>query len=273
MVEEKTEKHEHEQHHESSEAKTVTMKKSTLWGVGAFVLLVLLVVSVFTSGFGIMKPTGNAAANNNANAGATGATGNTNLDPSIFLSNSNLYPSLGPSNAKATVIEVGDFQCPYCAMASGLPSWTSTYASQYGDLVGSAGKAEQLAQQGKIRFIFVPWSFLGQESIYAGEAAYCAGDQNKYFEMHDAIYTASNGPSEDTGKYTKANLTVIAQSVSGLDMTKFNNCLSSDTDLAKIQQVTSDVKKSGVTGTPMFFVNGKQVQASWAAIQAAINAA
>jgi hypothetical protein len=56
MAEEKIEKHEHE-------AKTVSVKKSTLWGVGVFVLLALLVASVFTGGFGIMKPTGNAAAN------------------------------------------------------------------------------------------------------------------------------------------------------------------------------------------------------------------
>lgn len=272
MVEEKTEKH--EQHHESGEAKTVTMKKSTLWVAGAFVLLVLLVISVFTSGFGIMKPTGNAAANNNANAN-TGATGGTpTIDTSVF-SDSNLFPTLGSSNAKVSVIEFADFQCPYCSLASGLPSWASTYASQYGDLIGAAGNAEKLAQQGKVRFTFVPMSFLGQESIYAAEAAYCAGDQGKYFEMHDAIYTASDGPTEDTGKYTKANLTIIAQHISGLDMTKFNSCLNSDTDLAKVQQVTTDVQK-GVTnfpGTPLFFVNGQYVASSWTAIQAAINAA
>ena len=267
MVEEKTEKHEHE-HHEVSEEKAVTIKKSTLWAVGAFALLVLLVVSIFTGGFGIMKSTGNAA-----NTGTNTNTGTANIDPSVFLSNSGLYPSLGPSNAKVTVIEVADFQCPYCALASGLPSWASQYASQYGDLIGAAGNVEQLAQQGKVQFIFVPWSFLGQESIYAAEAAYCAGDQGKYFDMHDAIYQASDGPSEDTGKYSKANLTIIAKSISGLDQTKFNSCLQSDADLAKVQQIASDVQKSGVTGTPMFFVNGKQVQASWAAIQAVINAA
>ncbi len=66
MAEEKIEKHEHEHH----EAKTVTLKKSTLWGVGVFVLLALLVASVFTGGFGIMKTTGNAA-----NTGNTANTG------------------------------------------------------------------------------------------------------------------------------------------------------------------------------------------------------
>jgi len=271
MAEEKIEKHEH---HEN---KTVSIKKSTLWGVGVFVLLALLVASVFTGGFGIMKSnnasTGNAAANT-----ANTATGATAVDPSIF-SDSSLFPKLGPSNAKYTVIEVADFQCPYCALASGLPSWSTQYASQYGDLIGAAGNVEQLAQQGKVQFIFVPWSFLDattrgsgttQESTWAAEAGFCALDQGKFWQMHDAIYTASDGPNEDTGKYTKANLTVLAQDISGMDMTKFNTCLNTDADLAKVQQVEVDVQKSGVTGTPMFFVNGQNVQASWTAIKAAI---
>jgi len=259
MAEEKIEKHEHE-------TKTVTLKKSTLWGIGVFVLLALLVASVFTGGFGIMKPTGNAA--NTGNTANTGASAT--VDTSVF-SDATLFPTLGPSNAQYKVIELADFQCPYCALASGLPSWSKTYASQYGDLIGSAGNVEQLAQQGKVQFIFVPLSFLGQESTYASEAAFCALDQGKFWQMHDAIYTKSDGPSEDTGKYSKANLTIIAQGISGLDMTKFNTCLNTDADLAKVQQVMTQAQKSGIQiATPQFFVNGQSVQASWTAIKAAI---
>ena len=118
MAEEKIEKHET---HEG--AKTVTVKRSTLWGIGVFVLLVLLVASIFTGGFGIMK-SGTGYATNTGNTGGTntGNTGATTINPSAF-SDSSLFPSLGPSNAKATVIELADFQCPYCALASGLPSW------------------------------------------------------------------------------------------------------------------------------------------------------
>jgi protein-disulfide isomerase len=197
-------------------------------------------------------------------------------DTGSITSNTDLYPSLGPSNAKATVIEVADFQCPWCTLASGVVDYTkapwSQLAAQSGDLAGAGGKAEQLAQQGDIRFIFVPMSFLGQESIYAAEAAYCAKDQGKFWEMHDAIYTASDGPSEETGKYTKANLEVIAKSISGLDQNKFKTCLESDTNLAKVQQATQGAGAI-TTGTPAFFVNGQKVQPSWTAIQAAINAA
>ena len=73
------------------------------------------------------------------------------------LEDPSLFPVLGPSNAKATIIELADYQCPYCTIAAGLASWTEQYKTQYGDLVGSAETAKELANQGKARFIYVSW--------------------------------------------------------------------------------------------------------------------
>ncbi len=257
MVEEKTGKHEHL---ESNESKTVTVKKSTLWMISTFALLILLVVSMFTGGFGI---TGKA----------TGDNTNTGLaDTKVFTSNPDLYPSLGPSNAKVTVIEFADFQCPFCAMASGLPSWVSQYASQYADIIGSAGKLEEMASNGEIRLIYVPFSFLGEESINAAEAALCANEQDKFWEMHDAIFAAHDS-EENNGKYTVAKLEIIAQSISGLNQAAFKTCLESDKYSSQMSTISQAAAGAGITGTPTFLVNGKQVQASWTALQAAINAA
>jgi protein-disulfide isomerase len=92
--------------------------------------------------------------------------------------------------------------------------------------------------------------------------------------MHDAIYNASTGPSEDTGKYSIANLEIIAQGVSGLNTAKFNSCLESNSTLSQVQQVMTQTQQAGFQiATPQFFVNGKSVQPSWSAIQTAINAA
>lgn len=270
---EEEKKHEHEEHHKS-ESKTITIKKDALWKGSVFVLLALLVVSMFTGGFGIgghvVANTNNAATNTgntaNANSGSTGSG-----DTSVITANSNLYPELGPANAAHTVIELADFQCPYCALASGLPNWTSQYASQYGDLIGSAKTMEQLAQQGKIRFIFVPLSFLGQESVNAAQAAFCAENQGKFWQMHDAIYAASDSPQEDTGKYSVPNLEKIASTISGLDTAKFNSCLESNSTLPQVNQVMTDVQKAGFQiATPQFFVDGQSVTPSSSALTAAI---
>ncbi len=257
-------------------SETIQIKKDTFYKGSIVVLAVLLIISIFTGGFGF-GGTGAAVQNNNAAAGAgtTAAAGNTATgDVTAITGNSNLFPSLGPSNAKATVIELADFQCPYCALASGLPSWVSQYQSQYGSLIGSAGNAEQAAQNGQIRFIFVPLSFLGQESVNAAQAAFCAENQGKFWQMHDAIYQASTGPTEDDGKYSIPNLEKIAAGVSGLDTAKFNSCLESNATLSEVQQVMTTVQNAGFQiSTPQFWVNGQQVQPSWSSIQAAINAA
>ena len=241
----------------------LTIKKSDLWKYATFALLIIVVIGAIF----IFK--GHSATGNNTNDTNAAA-----IDLSTFTSNSLLYPSVGPDNSKNTVVEFADFQCPYCALASGLPNWSSQYVSQYGDLVGVAKNIENAAEQGQLRFVFVPMNFLDRngagESTWAGEAAYCAGDQGKYFQMHDAIYAASTGPQEETGKYTKANLEIIAQSIPGLDQAKFKSCLENDTYITAIQASTSAAFSAGIQGTPAFFVNGKSVQPSWAAVQAAL---
>jgi len=249
----------------SKESGTITIKKDSLWKYATFLLIAVVVVG----GFFMLRggSTGGAATGDN-NSGTSGIG-----DVSVFLNNPELYPSIGPDNAPHTVIEFADFQCPYCALASGLPSWASQY-QQYADLIGSAGKVETLAEQGKVKFVFVIMNFLDRgnvgESNWAGEAALCANSQGKFWEMHDAIYKASDGPSEETGKYSVANLEKIAQGISGLDQTKFKDCLEKGTYLSAVQTSNAAAGTAGVQGTPTFVVDGKQVQASWTAIQAAI---
>lgn len=239
-------------------SENITMKKSDLWRYATFVLLAVVVIGaiiIFSGG-------------SNGNAVNNTATGKVSLD--AFLSNSVIYPSLGPEDAENVVIEFSDFQCPFCAMASGLPSWAEDYKAQYGALIGSAQTVQEMAANGELRFVYVPWSFLGQESIYAAEAALCANEQGRFWEMHDAIFTAHDS-HENNGKYNKDELKTIAEGISGIDTAKFNDCLENDNYLASLQKIDADVRAAGVTGTPTFFVNGQKVAASSAAIQAALN--
>ncbi len=251
-----------DEHHEVEKPKTITMKKSTLWGIVIFALLALLVASIFTGGFGLTKSssaTGNAA---NTNTGAT-------IDTKIFTSNPNLYPSLGPDNAKYTVIEFVDFQCPVCGLASGSPSWISQYAGRAG--VGVAGQLEELAKQGKIRFITVTMSFLGQGSVYATEAGLCANDQGKFWEMYDAIFANQVPPEQEGAQFTKSQLETIASNIKGLDTSKFNNCLEKDEHLSDGKIIAQAAVSTGVSGTPTFIINGQIVQ-NWPSVISLVTA-
>ncbi len=209
---------------------------------------------------GLLKSTISGLTEKNSYSG-----GELNID--IFL-NKSLYPSLGPDNAKPIVIELVDFQCPYCALATGIPSWTPQYLGQYGDLVNVAKKVRELANKGEIRFIYVPLSFLGQESIDAAQAALCANEQGKFWQMYDTIYEASTSPMEDTGRYSKENLKIIAKNISGLDLVKFNTDLDNDKYLPSLQKITQVVSEQGIQiSTPQFFVNGQSVPPSWSVLK------
>ncbi len=250
-----------------SEEKTITLKKSDLWKYSTFLLIAVMIIG----GIFVFKGTGNSTyANAGATAGATTGGTTDNTDVSIFTNNPSVYPQLGPDSAKTTVIYFGDYQCPFCGMAEGLASWTSQYASKYGDLIGVVPKLQQLAQQGKIKLIYGSMSFLGQESVYASEAGLCANEQGKFWEMHDAIFAAQT-QGENSGKYNKDKLEIIAQGVSGLDQSKFKNCLESDKELSNVKKAAQETS-TAAQGTPTFYVNGKKVQSSWASIQAAIGA-
>ena len=250
------------EHQKSHEGKTITIKKDDLWKYSTFVLIAVVVIGalLMISGGG-----------NTGTGSAVGPVDNGPADMSAFLSNIDIYPSLGPIDAENVVVEFSDFQCPFCTLVTGLPDWTADFQSQYGPLIGVAKEVEDMARAGDIRFIYVPWSFLGEESENAAQAALCANEQGKFWEMHDAIFLASDGPEEHTGKYAIDKLKIIARGVTNLDMTTFNSCLDGGEYTSALSRISSDVRAVGVTGTPTFFVNGEKVSPSLAEIKAALN--
>ena len=107
---------------------------------------------------------------------------------------------------------------------------------------------------GKVNLVYKHSAFLGQESVWAAQAAECAADQGKFWEYHDLLFDKQNG--ENVGTFTKEKLLGYAKDL-GLDMAKFEPCLKNDETLQRVAADTDEGRKVGVTGTPTFFINGK----------------
>lgn len=107
---------------------------------------------------------------------------------------------------------------------------------------------------GKVNLVYKHSAFLGQESVWAAQAAECAADQGKFWEYHDLLFDKQNG--ENVGTFTKENLIAYAKEL-GLDSAKFEPCLQSDATLQRVTTDTNEGRQVGVSGTPTFFINGK----------------
>jgi len=147
-------------------------------------------------------------------------------------------PVKGDKNASVTIIEFGDFQCPYCEMfaTNVLPEIEKNYI-----------------KTGKAKFVYrdFPLSF-HQYAEKAAEAAECADEQGKFWNYHDKLFQNQNTLDTD-------NLKRFAQEL-GFNTTKFNDCLDSGKMTTEVQKDVSDGGSYGVSGTPAFFINGIDVQ-------------
>jgi protein-disulfide isomerase len=152
--------------------------------------------------------------------------------------------SMGDPNALVKVEEFSDFQCPYCKLAAEKIE---------------PGIVEKYVKTGKIYFTFVPYSFIGPESVAAAEAAYCAADQNLFWEYHDLVF--ANQAGENGGTFSERNLKSFARDLK-LDTSAFNTCFDSGKYKDKVEQNVAYGSEKGVRGTPYFLVDDKLVDSS-----------
>lgn len=157
--------------------------------------------------------------------------------------------TLGSADAPVEVIEFADFQCPACASY-----WTSLEPTILKDYV----------ETGKIRYTYSPFSFLGRgqswdESVKAAEAAYCANDQDKFWEFRDIVYTNHNG--ENQGAYSKERLVAFAKALD-LEMDAFNACFNSGKYSQQVQDDNQFASEQGANYTPSFLIGGQIVNAN-----------
>ncbi|HLA77803.1 MAG TPA: thioredoxin domain-containing protein [Vicinamibacteria bacterium] len=142
-------------------------------------------------------------------------------------------PALGPQDAPVTLVMFSDFQCPYCSKTAPV---LHRLAEKYGS---------------KLRIVFrdFPLLQIHKDAAKAAEAATCAAEQGKFWEMHDKLFANQGALQVDALKKRAAEL--------GLDTAAFDGCLDSGKHTAEWQQDTADAQRYGVTGTPAAFVNGR----------------
>lgn len=149
----------------------------------------------------------------------------------IVLDTSEGQPILGKNEAPITIFEFGDYQCPYCRRF---------YLLTHLDLI------KDYVKTGLIKIVFIDVPLPGHEFAQkASEAAWCAKDQNKYWEMHDELYSNA----DETNGLTVDNIIKYAAKL-GLDTAKFSDCLNSSQYAAKVQQMLNLASQLGIYGTP-----------------------
>ena len=142
-------------------------------------------------------------------------------------------PSLGREDAPVTMVEFSDYQCPFC--------------KRHFSTVFPIIKKEYI-DTGKLRYVLrdFPIASLHPQAKKGHEAAYCAGEQNRYWEMHDTLF-------ENSKDFSVPALNRYAQEI-GLDGDRFKNCLQSRKYGSRIEKEITEGTKAGVRGTPTFFV-------------------
>ena len=156
----------------------------------------------------------------------------------VTIAIKNGTPFLGNANAKVTVVEFADYECPFCEQ------WYQTVMPQI---------KSQYIDTGKIKFIYQDFAFLGPDSNTAAEASHCAEDQGKFWNYHDYLF--NNQGAEGSGWATAVHQKQFAQAV-GLDTSQFNSCLDSGKYKQEVLDETAAGRTYGVTGTPTVFING-----------------
>jgi protein-disulfide isomerase len=142
-------------------------------------------------------------------------------------------PFKGAPDARVTVVEFSDYQCPFCGRHARetLPKIDETYI-----------------KTGKVKYVFrdFPLERIHPDAVKAAEAAHCAGESGKYWEMHDRLFG-------DQKAMAVKDLVLHAQAL-GADGPAFEQCLDNAKYATQVRQAFNDGRRAGVRATPTFFI-------------------
>jgi protein-disulfide isomerase len=145
---------------------------------------------------------------------------------------------LGPADARVTLVEYGDYECPYCGALHPVI------------------EAARKAFGGNLRFVFrhFPLRASHPHALAAAKAAEAAGEQGRFWEMHHRLYQRQT-------QLEDGDLVGHARAI-GLDVPRFERELAARTHEVRIREDLASAAQSGAGGTPSLFINGELYQGS-----------
>jgi protein-disulfide isomerase len=147
--------------------------------------------------------------------------------------------SQGPATAVVTLVQYGDYECPYTRQSTNV---VRALQQQLGD---------------QLRFVYrnFPLTAIHPHALHAALAAEAAAAQGKFWQMHDSIFHHQHILAD-------ADLVQFAEAV-GLEMQQYARAMAEQRTLARIEEDVEGGERSGVQGTPTFFINGVLYRGSW----------
>ena len=228
---------------------TITISKSTFYHVIIGILLVALIGSVFTGGFGLKllnngtgaivtpspSPSLNPSPSPSPNPVAVpqpAPGGGAGINIASLMDDD---PKLGSDSAPIVIVEFSDFQCPFCERF---------YTESFGQI------KKDYIDTGKVQLIYrdFPLSF-HQYAEKGAEAAECANEQGKFEQMHNMLFEKQSEWTAVGESKLKEYATTL-----GLDTAKFNNCLDTNKYADEISKDFDAGQLAGVGGTPSFLI-------------------
>ena len=204
---------------------------TTRWIVIAMVALVVVTGVVFSL----------FSQNSKESASLAGLDGTT-LKPAVTSTIDTANGSaISFDNGAATTIDVWeDPQCPVCKL--------------FADANGSY--LESLVREKKANVRYHVLSFLGDESVRAANASFCAAEEGQFLDFHKAMY-AVQSPLENSGFWSNETLVNMGKKI-GITSSTFENCVTKGSKVDLVQANYDSMSKFGVQGTPTVFINGKK---------------
>jgi protein-disulfide isomerase len=219
-------------HGAKKQAEVTKRSTSTAGGKRWFyiVLAVLLIVGIATLAYLAARPNQSVA----------------QVDPTI-VPVANQGHVIGSDSALVEVTEFADFECPACG--------------NFANLTEPDVRA-RLVNTGLIRFRFMDYPLPMHPNTWSAHmAAWCAGEQGKFWEMHDAIFLNQDRWSAETTRRPDNVLNPLARQV-GVNMSQYESCVRARKYQPQIQANVNEATRRGVNSTPTFVIGNKQVATS-----------